>query len=57
MAQFVLLVVQTAWRDVLRYATMDPGVLSVMTTGVVQMLMLSVVSWDMVQVNVILLPL
>ena len=30
---------------------MDPGVLSVMTTGVVQMLMLSVVSWDMVQVR------
>ena len=30
---------------------MGPGVLSVMTTGVVQMLMLSVVSWDMVQVR------
>ena len=30
---------------------MDPGVLSVMTTGVVQMLMLSVVSWDMEQVR------
>ena len=30
---------------------MDPGVLSVMTPGVVQTLMLSVVSWDMEQVR------
>ena len=30
---------------------MDPGALSVMTTGVVQMLMLFVVSWDMEQVR------
>ena len=51
MAQSVLLVVQTAWRDVLRYAVVDPGALSVMTPGVVQMLMLSVVSWDMEQVR------
>ena len=51
MAQSVLLVVQIVWRDVLRYAVVDPGVLSVMTPGVVQMLMLSVVSWDMEQVR------
>ena len=30
---------------------MDPGVLSVMTTGITLMLVLSVVNWDMIQVR------
>ena len=51
MDPFVLLVVQTAWRDVLRYAVVECGVQSVMTTGIRLMLVLYVDSWDMVQVR------
>ena len=51
MDPFLLLVVQTAWRDVLRYAVVERGVQSVMTTGIPLMLVLYVDSWDMVQVR------
>ena len=51
MEQFVLLVVQIAQRDVLRYAVKEPGVPSVMITGTTLMLVLPVVSSDMVQVR------
>ena len=51
MEQFVLSVVQIAQRDVLRYAVEEPGVLSVMITGTLLMLQLSVDSLDMNQVS------
>ena len=51
MDPFVLLVVQTAQRDVLRYAVVEHGVQSVMTSGTTLMLVLYVDSWDIVQVR------
>ena len=51
MDPFVLLVVQTARRDVLRYVVVECGVQSVMISGMTLMLVLYVNSWDMILVR------